>query len=138
MEYAFITPSDERLFPEIAALYRAMGWWGDAPDDPAAVGRLIRGSHAFLVALDGGAVVGIGRALSDRESDAYLQDVAVRPDHRRRGIATEIARRLVARLEDDGLRWIGVVAEPEAAALYRRLGFAPMPGAVAMLRKRNP
>lgn len=138
MEYAFIDPSHERLFAEIIALYRAMGWWGEAPDDPAAVGRLIRGSHAFLVALDAGAVVGMGRALSDRESDAYVQDVAVRPDHRRRGIATEIARRLVARLEDDGIRWIGIVAEPGAERLYGRLGFSPMPGAVAMLRRRDP
>jgi aralkylamine N-acetyltransferase len=138
MDYAFIAPSDERLFPEIIALYRAMGWWGEAPDDPAAIGRLVRGSHAFLVATDGGAIVGIGRALSDRESDAYVQDIAVRSDRRREGIGTELVRRLVARLEDDGLTWIGLVAEPGAIALYRRLGFSPMPGAVPMLRKRRP
>ena len=138
MDYVFIDTSNERLYPEIIALYRAQGWWGEAPDDPAAVGRLIRGSHAFLAALDAGAVVGIGRALSDRESDAYVQDVAVRADRRRQGIGTEIVRRLVARLEDDGLAWIGLIAEPEAIALYRGLGFAPMPGAVPMLRKGRP
>jgi len=138
MEYAFIDPSQKHLFAEIIALYRAMGWWGEAPDDPGALERLIGGSHAFLVATDKGALVGMGRALSDRESDAYVQDIAVRADRRREGVGTEIVRRLVARLEDDGLAWIGLVAEPDAIPLYRRLGFSPMPGKVAMLRKRHP
>ena len=138
IEYSFIDASTETLFPGLIALYRAVGWWGETPDDLAIVGALVRGSHAFLAAVEDGEVIGMGRALSDRESDAYVQDVAVRADHRRRGIATEIARRLVARLEDDGLHWIGLVAEKEAIALYARLGFAPMPGTVAMLRKRNP
>ena len=138
MEYLFVEPTSEHLFAEIVALYRAMGWWGDAPDDLGAVSRLVGGSHAFLAALDGGAVIGIGRALSDRESDAYIQDVAVRPDRRGQGVGGEIVRRLIARLEDDGIGWIGLVAEPGATHLYQRHGFAPMPGTVAMVRRRQP
>ena len=138
IEYVFVEPSSEHLFPEIVALYRAMGWWGDAPDDLQSVSRLVGGSHAFLAALDGGEVVGIGRALSDRESDAYIQDVAVRADRRCRGVGGEIVRRLIARLEDDGIGWIGLVAEPGATQLYLHQGFAPMPGTVAMVRRRQP
>lgn len=138
VEYQFVQPTSDRLFPEIVALYRAMGWWGDAPDDLGSVARLVGGSHAFVAAIDGGAVIGIGRALSDRESDAYVQDVAVRQDRRRQGIGGEIVRRLVARLEDDGIGWIGLVAEPGVTRLYLREGFAPMAGTVAMLRKRRP
>jgi spermidine synthase len=138
VEYLFVEPASERLFPEIVALYRAMGWWGDGPDDLGSVARLVGGSHAFLAALDAGAVIGVGRALSDRESDAYIQDVAVRTDRRRQGIGGEIVRRLVARLEDDGIGWIGLVAEPGATHLYQRQGFEPMPGTVAMVRRRRP
>jgi GNAT superfamily N-acetyltransferase len=138
IEYVFIEPSSEHLFPGIVALYRAMGWWDDAADDPLSVSGLIGGSHAFLAALEGGTVIGVGRALSDRESDAYVQDVAVRADRRRQGIGGEIVRRLVARLEDDGIGWIGLVAEPGATQLYGREGFTPMPGTVAMVRRRQP
>jgi ribosomal protein S18 acetylase RimI-like enzyme len=137
VEYLFVEPASEALFPEIVALYRAMGWWGDAPDDLASVARLVGGSHAFVAAIDGGAVIGIGRALSDRESDAYIQDVAVRADRRGRGVGGEIVRRLVVRLEDDGIGWVGLVAEPGATHLYQRLGFQPMPGTVAMVRRRQ-
>jgi aralkylamine N-acetyltransferase len=137
IEYIFVEPSSEHLFPEIVALYRTMGWWGDAPDDLQSVSRLVGGSHAFLVALDRGEVIGIGRALSDRESDAYIQDVAVRADRRRRGVGGEIVKRLIARLEDDGIGWIGLVAEPGATQLYQHQGFTPMPGTVAMVRRRQ-
>ena len=138
IEYVFVEPSSEHLFSEIIALYRSVGWWDDAADGPLSVSRLIGGSHAFLAALDGGAVVGMGRALSDRESDAYVQDVAVRADRRHEGIGGEIVRRLVARLDDDGIGWIGLVAEPGSTALYQREGFGPMPGTVAMVRRRRP
>jgi len=137
IEYVFVEPSSEHLFAEIVALYRAMGWWGDVPDDLGSVSRLVGGSHAFVAALDDGAVIGVGRALSDRESDAYIQDVAVLTDRRRQGVGGEIVRRLIVRLEDDGIGWIGLVAEPGAKQLYQHQGFAPMPGTVAMVRRRR-
>jgi spermidine synthase len=136
VEYVFIDASCGHLFQEIIGLYRAMGWWGESPDDLAIVGSLVRGSHAFVAALDGGEVIGMGRALSDRESDAYIQDVAVRADRRGQGVGGEIVRRLVERLEGDGIGWIGLVAEPGAARIYERLGFAQMLGATPMLRRR--
>jgi len=127
-------PDDGEL-AAITALYRAAGWWGDGPDDQGHVARIVAGSHCFALAIDGGAVVGMGRAISDRASDAYVQDIFVRPGHRGRGVATAIVAALARRLEDDGLGWIGLVAEPGSRGLYQRLGFEPMPGAAAMLRR---
>ena len=66
---------------EIVSLYRAGGWWKDEYD-PAEIPRLIRGSFAFVVAADtkSGRAVGMGRAISDGVSDAYIQDLFVYPD----------------------------------------------------------
>ncbi len=118
----------------IAQLYRDQGWWPAAPDHLDIVARIVAGSHCFFVAEAGVAVVGMGRAISDGVSDAYIQDVTVAPDHRRRGIGTRIVEAILARLTADGLDWIGLIAEEGAGGIYRHLGFSPMAGAVAMRR----
>ena len=76
----------------------------------------------------------MGRAFSDRASDAYIQDVTVKKELRRLGIGRRIIRELVARLEADGLKWIGLIAESGSQKFYENLGFAPMPGATPMLK----
>jgi spermidine synthase len=129
----FLESPDDDEIAAITALYRAAGWWGDGPDDADHSERIVSGSHCFVLASENGAAVGMGRAISDRVSDAYVQDVFVLPAHRRRGVATAVVSAIARRLEEDGLRWIGVVAEPGSRGLYERLGFAPMPGAEPLL-----
>ena len=118
----------------IAQLYRAQRWWPAAPDHLDIVARIVAGSHCFIVAEAEGAVIGMGRAISDGVSDAYIQDVTVIPDHRRRGIGTRIVSAILDRLTADGLDWIGLIAEGGSAPLYHHLGFSPMAGGVAMRR----
>lgn len=133
--YCFVNDPDPGLIARITSLYRQAGWWGEGPDQPEHLATLVAGSHCFLLALDGEEPVGMGRAISDRVSDAYIQDLTVRAEWRGQGIASELVRRLVQRLEQDGLRWIGLVAEQGSQPLYDRLGFQPMAEAVPMLRR---
>jgi aralkylamine N-acetyltransferase len=77
----------------------------------------------------------MGRAISDGASDAYIQDVMVRPESRRRAIASSIMKAILARLERDGLTWIGLIAKQGTLPFYRGLGFSEMPEATPMLRK---
>ncbi|MDD5307222.1 MAG: GNAT family N-acetyltransferase [Deltaproteobacteria bacterium] len=136
LDYVFLEAHDNDRLSGIAALYREMGWWDRAGgDDAAHVAALVAGSHAFLAVYEDGALAGMGRALSDRTSDAYVQDLAVRPPFRGRGIGGELAKRLVARLRADGISWIGLVAESGSRGMYERLGFEEMPGALPMLKK---
>ena len=120
---------------QIITLYRAAEWWGTGPDDPELVRRIVAGSHCFVVARRGPVIVAMGRAISDRASDAWIQDVTVSPDFRHRGIGSGIVRRIVARLESDGLVWIGLVAERNTSPLYRPLGFEGMVDALPMRRR---
>lgn len=133
--YVYATGRDDREIRNIIELYRQAGWWGRKGDDLELVSRLIAGSHCFLLASNGAEIVGMGRAISDRASDAYLQDVTVRLPYRGRGIGTEIIRRLVARLREDGIKWIGLIAEKNSFPFYQCLGFKVMSDSTPMVMK---
>ena len=122
---------------EILRLYRNEGWWGDGPDDLDLVRRLVAGSHCFLAAMEKTEIVAMGRAISDGASDAYIQDVAVVPEWRGRGLGADIVRRLVSRLHRDGLLWIGLIAERGSSAFYGRLGFKTMDNATPMIHSQR-
>ncbi len=109
---------------EIVDLYKVGGWWKDEYD-PEGVDLLIKGSFAFAIAVDrkSGTAVGMGRAISDGVSDAYIQDVAVREDLRKLGIGSMIINALVAHLKKHGIGWIGLIAEQGSRPFYEKIGF---------------
>ena len=119
---------------EIVELYRAGGWWQDS-FDPMEIPALIQGSFAFAVAADSksGRAVGMGRALSDGVSDAYIQDLVVLPGYRGKHLGKAIATQLIARCRDAGITWIALIAEPGTEKFYRPLGFTPMEGYVPLI-----
>jgi GNAT superfamily N-acetyltransferase len=118
---------------EIADLYRAGGWW-DETWDPAHLKRLIAGSFLFVVAVDSttGRAIGMGRAISDGVSDAYVQDLVVHSPMRGRGIGRRILERIVEECRASGVWWISCIAEPGTERFYRDAGFAPMEGHVPL------
>ncbi len=128
-------PSDAQV-QDILALYRGEGWWFEdaVPErDPPLIRRIVLGSHCFAAVLDGDRIIGMGRAISDRVSDAYIQDVVVRGDRRGQGLGHRIVAALRDRLRADGLTWIGLIAERDTSEFYFRLGFRTMAGATPLL-----
>lgn len=125
----------EDCLHQIRSLYLLAGWWAEPPDTIEKLVRIITGSHCFVAAVESGSgrILGMGRAISDGASDAYIQDVMVRPDTRGRGIASRIVQCLVDRLVHDGMTWIGLIAKSGTQPMYARLGFSGIPGAVPML-----
>lgn len=96
---------------------------------------LADGSHFGLLAYDGDGFVGAGGVSYYRVmptvhnptgEKAYVMNMYVRPDHRRRGIATEILRRLVADARGRGVRQISLEATEAGRPLYTKYGFVPM------------
>jgi GNAT superfamily N-acetyltransferase len=120
---------------EILALYRSAGWWRDGKDDPAEIPGIIRGSLVFIVAVDrkSGKAVGMGRAISDGVSDAYIQDMVVLPKYRGRGIGRAILRRILAECREHGISWIALIAEGGTGDFYRGLGFGVEEGDLPMM-----
>jgi ribosomal protein S18 acetylase RimI-like enzyme len=120
---------------EILALYRSAGWWHDGEDDPAQIPGIIRGSLVFIVALNlkSGKAVGMGRAISDGVSDAYIQDLVVLPEYRGRGIGKAILRSILAACRERGIGWIALIAEGGSGDFYRGLGFGVEEGDLSMM-----
>ena len=136
--YSFLSsrhgPISNARIDQIITLYRQAGWWENPQADRDHVRRIVSGSHRFLVALENDELVGMGRVISDGESDAYIQDVTVKATCRKKGIGTQIVNRLVRNIEADGLKWIGLIAERNTHAFYERIGFKKMPNALPMLK----
>ncbi len=120
IEYRTLDPSVPAA--AIVELYCDADWWeeGYTPDF---IAPMLAGSFAVVGAYDGDKLVGMGRAIADGASDAYIQDIVVLSSYRKRGIGAAIVRELIARLKAAGVDWIGLVASPGAAHFYRALGF---------------
>ncbi len=126
----------------VKKLYQDAGWWraGDETADGCSwIDTLVRQSFCFAAAFRGGEMIGMGRAVSDGVSDAYIQDVVVLKNHRRSGIGERIIREIIAFLRQRRIGWIGLIAEPGTQSFYQKLGFSAMPGYTPMLldTKRN-
>jgi aralkylamine N-acetyltransferase len=140
--FSFLTHPTEFQIDEIFTLYRAAGWWqasGTKESDASHIRNLVCGSHCFLIVTPSAAsdraqpIIGMGRSISDGVSDAYIQDVVVTPSHRGQGIATQIIKQIVNRLQSDGIGWIGLIAERNTQNLYKPIGFEPMADSTPML-----
>lgn len=134
--YSFLNEPAAVELHQILDLYREAGWWQGGEDAPEVLKKIIAGSHCFLAVRYRDVVVGMGRALSDGASDAYVQDVTVSDAHRGKGIALTIVRKIVSKLQADGIDWIGLIAERNTKELYSKAGFAAMTQAIPMLLKQ--
>ena len=128
-----VNPTADQI-KQITLLYRNEGWWTKELDDPKQVADIIAGSHLFLIAEIADEIIGMGRAISDRSSDAYIQDVTVKTQHRGQGIGSTIVNEIANRLKEDGMEWVGLIAERGSHEFYSRLGFKPMPNSIPMLK----
>jgi GNAT superfamily N-acetyltransferase len=118
-------------FEDLARLFDDAGW-GARTVDAARFEALIKGSRFVVSAWDEGTLVGFARAISDGVKNAYVADVVVRTDHRRRGIGAELVRRLLAGRDD--IKFV-LRADPALHRWYAELGFAEAPN--MLVRKRR-
>ena len=97
--------------------------WIDENADPAFPGNAF--ANSFVVAgafTSQGELAGVGRAISDGVSDAYIQDVMVKSTFRRRGVGKMIVCALRDELKKRRLDWIGVVGVPGSELFYAECG----------------
>ena len=119
----------------VVELYKEAHWWKETAHAREIIPKMIAGSFCFLVAYHNAQVIGMGRAISDGVSDAYIQDIVVKKDFRGNSIGKEIIHRLVHFCQSHGLLWIGLIAEPDTESFYENLGFQKMEKSTPMLFK---
>ena len=101
----------------VVALNLAVGWWPERSDDRVAASLTPLAVGAWA----GDQLVGFARAVSDGFFRAYVEDVMVHPDHRRRGVAAAMLERLLERLADIDV--VSLFCADELTSVYARSGF---------------
>jgi [ribosomal protein S18]-alanine N-acetyltransferase len=125
----------------VAVTIERMRWWdiealepieaqlfGDDRWSAAMFWNELASGHHYLVAREDGEVVGYaGLAVGDRE--AWVQNLAVRPDRQRHGIGTRLLEALLAEAQRRGVAAVLLevaVDNLPAQRMYDRYGFEPV------------
>lgn len=118
-EYAY---HDERVpsLEQAVALYRSVNW--SSAEKPAALLGALQGSHSLVTAWSGETLVGLANAISDGHLVAYFPHLLVHSDFQRRGIGSELLRRLLDKYAE--FHQVVLLADGQATEFYERIGFS--------------
>lgn len=128
-------PADaDALVTLVAEFYGEAHYRFDAPVTRRAVARLLADGEvgrAWLATVDGRtagyAVVTFGFSLEYGGRDAFVDELFVRPAHRRRGLGERLLATIESAAAEHGVGALHLEVEGDndgAASLYRRRGFA--------------
>ena len=83
-------------------------------------------SYYHIACYDGDDLIGFIDSVSNGVTDAYIQDLMVRPDYQSKGIGTELMNRMIFALKERQIYMISVVFEEKLKSFYSRFGFFDM------------
>ncbi len=115
---------------EVLDLFVAAGY--AAASDEASLRLLTKAlahSNVIVTARSGGQLVGVARGWSDFAAIAYLADIAVHDQWRRRGIGRALMEAFKESAGGEEVKLL-LLSCPEADGFYRRLGLEPAPEAL--------
>ena len=125
-------------YTDVYNIYYKVGWIKKTEKfNEKSVENIIKKSYCFACAIDKKKIIGIGRAISDGTSDAYIQDVAVLENYRKKGIGKQIIVKLIDHLKKKKIGWIGLITEPGSSEFYKKLGFKKMDKHIPMIYNFN-
>ena len=137
--------------PDAQAYHDLRKLAGMTPPPLEAIPRALENSFASFLAFETSKMVNgkpaqdqkpvaMGRLVGDRSLFLQICDIAVHPDHQRRGLGKSIMQALVDFADAHASQaYISLIADPKAQALYPKYGFqnvAPSLGMFRMKRKR--
>lgn len=128
-----LAPFDQSRLPSLLATYRAA--WPDEDVDAAQARRSLLGSDGLVLAEAGEDVVGYAMWEIVPRNLGLIHEVAVHPDHRRRGIGSALTAYAVRQLRQARRIELLVVGENPAQEMYAALGFEVVDDVVFMVRR---
>jgi ribosomal protein S18 acetylase RimI-like enzyme len=129
--------------PSVAAAVALRDRSGLTPKTAAQTAAALAGSWTAVHVVHGasGEVVGMGRVIGDGGWYFHVADMAVLPEHQRRGIGDAILTELVARIRAAAPPepYVTLLADPPGRRLYARHGFVPTaPHSIGMVQRGAP
>jgi ribosomal protein S18 acetylase RimI-like enzyme len=108
---------------QLNALYRGIGWDRQHRRTEAETTEMLRVSHYYIAAHTAeGTLVGFARVCGDPYV-AHVLDVLTHPAYRRRGIATQCMRGVLAHLQRSRYVSVTLTDGSGIAGFYQRFGF---------------
>ncbi len=121
------TDTENVDWPRLAEVYRA-AYSSTITDER--IRHIFERSWAIRIALWDGEIVGGVYAFSDGELDASVHGLATHPDFQKRGIGHALMESIVASFEPHMA--VLLTTEPHNEDFYRKVGFRPLKGAMAI------
>jgi len=116
--------NDPCLSPEaLIQLYSLIGWNASGARTTERVARILSASACYVSASINGELVGFGRLMADG-SFGQILDLMTHPDHRGRGIATQIMKRLLEEAAKELLGLHVIDGSGGRGHFYERFGFS--------------
>ena len=128
-----LVPFDQSRLPSLLATYRAA--WPDEGVDAAQARRSLLESDGLVLAEAVEDVVGYAMWEIVPSNLGLIHEVAVHPDHRRRGIGSALTAYAVRQLRQARRIELLVVGEDPAQEMYAALGFEVVDDVVFMVRR---
>lgn len=113
---------NDSYLSQIKALYEESGWGAYLSDDEK-LSRAIKNSLLTLGYMDDDELIGFVRCVGDAEHVILVQDLIVKKDYRRNGLAKKLMNEVFEKYKD--VRWIQVNTDGEdevANAFYKAIG----------------
>ena len=117
-----LTEINESYLSQIKALYEESGWSSYLGNDEK-LKNAIKNSLLTLGYMDEGELLGFVRCIGDAEHVVLVQDLIVKKDYRRKGLAKKLMNEVFEKYKD--VRWIQVNTDGEdevANAFYKAIG----------------
>ena len=118
IKYSNQIPNAEELY----RLYDFDGWNDFLKLPKEDLHRAMIQSWLIISAYDEDRLIGPGRVISDGVINGYICGLIVHPDYRRKGIGTEIMRKLVEECQKANIH-IELFSEHHNASYYEKVGF---------------
>ncbi len=83
-------------------------------------------SYYHIAVYEDEKLIGYIDSVSNGVTDAYIQDLTVRPDHQGKGIGTELMNKMIRYLKEKHICMISVIYEEGLEPFYERFGFYHM------------
>jgi ribosomal protein S18 acetylase RimI-like enzyme len=133
----YIISTDKQLLDiqKIWLLLKDCFWSKNIPIEYIA--RFVQHSLCFGVYSLDKQQVGFGRVITDYTTYAYVCDVIIESNHRRKGLASALIQTMLNHPDLQGLKTWSLVSTGEAKKIYKDNGFLPVSNACEALEITN-
>ena len=83
-------------------------------------------SYYHIAVYEEETLIGYIDCVSNGVTDAYIQDLMIHPDYQRRGIGTDLMKKMIDYLKKKHIYMISVVFEEKLKPFYEKFGFFNM------------